>query len=366
MSLLIMGLGITSVFTLFPMSVLRSVKSTNLTNATLVSQSARDLFYASRGTLTLPPSRSDSNIYTHGKDGYLTTSPVIPDNELASGVDGRFEGTYVIDPYGATLANGISSHPGKFGMVDPFTPNSGYGVFRVANGLSAGNVTSADSWITDYEEVPVSVDTSGANHTITFSDTGVADSVATDTRLLILSANLRQSITRGVDTAASSGGVIGLPASQGLPAAFDAADKIGLVRIQNFEPQRYTWLATIHQPRNGSPTGQLAVFFRRSAGEAEQLYDITSFQSNNFRIAVDDYTGGKPAVGDYIFGTWTVNTGGRVVRHGRWYRIQQVEDKGSDDYVITLDRRWVGRTQPANNPRVMFPRSVISVFDLPL
>ncbi|MEZ6067499.1 MAG: hypothetical protein R3B90_17720 [Planctomycetaceae bacterium] len=45
-----MGLGITSVFTLFPMSVLRSVQSTNLTNATLVSQSARDLFYASRGS----------------------------------------------------------------------------------------------------------------------------------------------------------------------------------------------------------------------------------------------------------------------------------------------------------------------------
>ncbi|MEZ6067498.1 MAG: hypothetical protein R3B90_17715 [Planctomycetaceae bacterium] len=183
----------------------------------------------------------------------------------------------------------------------------------------------------------------------------------------VLSANLTAVDYRGVDTTASSGGVIGLPTSQGLPAAFE---RRGRDRPRP-HPELRAAAGTPGSPPFISPAtarrqGNSPVFFRRSASEGGTLYDITSFQSNNFRIAVDDYTGGKPAVGDYIFGTWVQTIAGQLTHHGRWYRIQQVEDKGSDDYVITLDRRWVGRTAGEQPARVMFPRSVISVFDLPV
>jgi type II secretory pathway pseudopilin PulG len=372
MSLLIMGLGITSVFTLFPMSVLRSVKATNLTNATLLSQSARDLFYANRGALEQVPLDSS---YGAAQDVLLSTAPIIQDADIPD----PFYGTYVIDPYGGYSAPDYGSSPGAFGEETPGDTSDHWGVHRVANGLGIDNVTAADSWVTEFEGQPTGVAAAG----LTFANTGIGNSVTDNTRLLILSADLRRSITRRatgsatttqIDSGTTSGDNIGfVTPTHDLPAGFDTIDEIGLVRVQNFE-RRYTWLATIHQPETGLATGQIAVFFRRGFGESEQLFEIAngSIDIKQQRVTVNNYNLGEPAAGDYVFGTWIETTGGVTYRHGRWYRLAQVRDLGDVDgdslqtseYQLTLDRPWTGKTGNANMPHLMFPKGVISVFDL--
>jgi type II secretory pathway pseudopilin PulG len=362
MSLMIMGLGISSVFALFPMSVLRSVKATNLTNATLLSQSARDFFIANETVIEQQPVATDA---------WLSTLP-------AGSVPSPFGGTFVVDPYGGSAAAGFGGTQGKFGEV-----------LRVQNGLNEpanpinSYVTGKDSWVTDYEDtqlqgvtantVPQAPPLTGTDpaHRLEFYQTGgVPDfnQVATNrSRVLIYSIDGRRSLVRSLATT-GTGPVPAanqLQLASALPDDMDSIDEIGAVRLQNFE-RRYTCLYTINQDENGNTQSrQIAVFFRRGFGESEQTYQATSFSTNKRTLTVNNYTVGIPRPGDYIFGAWTENKGGgRVLTFGRWYRLLLVEETATNQYKLTLDRTWVGKVAAGNNPKIMFPHGVVSVFDL--
>lgn len=378
MSLLVMGLGITSVFTLFPMSVLRSVKSTNLTNATLLSQSARDLYLAYEDTLLIPPSPSTST--TYAKDQLLTVSIPVPDGQIPD----PFIGTFVVDPYGGKVASDYGATPGKFGEQTPGGAGS-WGVLRVANGLGeTGNplnsfVSSKDSWVTAFEEAPiadpVAVTAPNPTHDISFSGIDLNSAANSQSRVLITSANRKRSLVRELHPTTPIPSATSIRLASALPDDMNELSEIGTIRLQNYE-RRYTWLLTVHRDRNGGTTKQIVVFFRRGFGESEQLYQITGINPNppdrSRKIIVTGYTEGIPKPGDYIFGTWEVSGTPRQ-HHGRWYRILLVKEvsssTGSGNYEITLDRSWVGGTRPGtsgngNNPMVMFPKGVVSVFDL--
>lgn len=386
MSLMIMGLGITSVFTLFPMSVLRSVKSTNLTHAALLADTARDFYLYRKSILTQPPARITSNVYAHAKDYFLLDPDGSPSNPVPDAqIPEPFVGTFVVDPYGGANAGVFGWQPGRFGEV-----------LRVANQLPTpdltavpaipvdlGVVTAKDSWITAFQDVPTQVsDQTVAGVPVTRLEfTGNLDfngSVGSASRALVLTSNGRQSLTRNLHaTPVPAGTPNAIDVTPRLPrTVFDpmnGVDNVGLVRIQNFE-RRYTFLLTMHRDELGATWGQCVVFFRRDFADSENTFQVKddSIDTLNRRLTVElgsAANGRAPSGGDYIFGTWLAKPG-RPVVHGRWYRIvsavevPQPTASGGPEYRLTLDRNWEGLIKPQNTPRVMLPSGVISVFDL--
>lgn len=63
MALLVMAIGVTSVFTLFPLSILRSIKASQLTNAKLVAENAREVILANPQLVTGAPPWTASTTY---------------------------------------------------------------------------------------------------------------------------------------------------------------------------------------------------------------------------------------------------------------------------------------------------------------
>ena len=410
MSMLIMGLGITSVFTLFPMSILRSVKSTNLTHAALLAETARDFVVYQRATLTLPPSRllpalPAIGYYDHEKDFLLR----YPGSEvLDAEIPEPYVGTFVVDPLGGVNAVSFSLQPGRFGEVlrvvnqapAPDSPALVPAPPTPLAGVFADLYTSRDSWVTVFEGIPTNVinttdtaamppvdvtqfdflpgtDLSGDVVPGSTTNSGID---ALPSRVLATSADGRQSIARDVHFN---------PIPPGLPASLWVAPQIpttaitggfgniGLVRVQNFE-RRYSYLFTMHRDELGQTRGQVVVFFRREYGESEAVFDLDPNLPNDRTIIdklrrtvrVNVGTTRSPNPGEYIFGTWHAkpdipagNPAYRVV-HGRWYRIVGVSELSPSYYRLTLDRGWEGLTDAGNEPRVMLPSGVISVFDL--
>ena len=395
MSLLIMGLGITSVFTLFPMSILRSVKSTNLTHAALLAETGREVFIYRNAELTNPPARSG-----FGKD-FLLSYP--PNNTLAvndATIPANFTGTFVVDPVGGVNAEPFGRTPGRFGQVLrvstlPGEPPTATTLADVQD-LASSVYTSHDSWITILEDVPQlvqNITTPSVATEISFTaDVDLNASILTrssinpGTRVLVLSQDGRQSFTVDVDPNNPVPAANRLRLSRQLPTSLyspPGTDRIGLVRVQNFE-RRYTYLMTMHRDELGSTTGELVVFFRRQFGDAETTYTIRATDPPDPILGIDtlnrkltvQFGGatnvGAPSPGNYIFGTWLSKPGNPVV-NGRWYRIVGVEELDSaqwespatgPEYRLTLDRNWEGLTHPDNQPRAMLSNSVISVFDL--
>lgn len=394
MSLLIMGLGITSVFTLFPMTILRSVKSTNLTHASLLADTARDFYVYRKETLTRPPARTynaATSYYSHGKDYLMTQGPgVVPDVQIPE----PFVGTYVVDPLGGVNATDFGRAPGKYGEV-----------LRVANqlpnpttmpGVSTVLYTSHDSWVTALEEVPVTVSNGGtAPNTYTqftfISDIDLNSTVNTSSRVLVTSLDNRQSFTAGLNATPVPAAKT-LRLDRTLPRSlYDTnpppTNNVGLVRIQSFE-RRYSHLMTMHRDELGQTRGQLVVFFRREFGDSELAYDVAPNTSTNRLVidkrlrkitvdlnhrvvyggATDGIIGKVPKGGDYILGTWHAKPSSSgapyFVVHARWYRVVGVSALGGNQYTLTLDRGWEGLTDAGNEPRIMLPNGVISVFDL--
>jgi type II secretory pathway pseudopilin PulG len=390
MSLLIMGLGITSVFTLFPMSILRSVKSTNLTHATLLADTARDFYVYRKEQLTLPPARTSgpNSYYSHGKDYLMTQGPgAVADADIPQ----PFVGTYVVDPLGGVNAATFGKAPGKYGEV-----------LRVANQLPNPTVmsgvftdlyTSKDSWVSVLDEVPLTVTNGGtAPNTYTqftfASDIDLNSTISTSSRVLVTSLNNRQSFATGLDAVTPVPGPKTLRLDQTLPPSLfntnpPPVNNVGLVRIQNFE-RRYSYLMTMHRDELGQTRGQLVVFFRREFGDSENSYpvdpntgaDRTIINKRLRTLTVNlggTFSGRSPGPGDYVFGTWHAKpdmpTGNPAydVIHGRWYRIVGVTQTSAAPtikYKLTLDRGWEGLTDGGNEPSLMLPNGVISVFDL--
>ncbi|MCA9052360.1 MAG: hypothetical protein KDA75_00920 [Planctomycetaceae bacterium] len=392
MSLLIMGLGITSVFTLFPMSILRSVKSTNLTHAALLAETARDFYVYQRELLNQPPDRL-ANPYYGYRDPLLDLTPVVPDNLIPQ----PFVGTFVVDPYGGINAQDFGNVPGRYGSDPGGALALPVGVLRVSNGITAPNlgvIASPDSWITVFDDVPANVrniTTPTVATEIDFTpDVDLTQAIAAGSRVLITSQNGRRSFTTGVDLTSTPRPTNNytlrlnrtLPTNLFNPVA--SFNDVGTIRVQNFE-RRYTFLLTMHRDELGQTTGQCVVFFRREFGEAETVYSIrTVGPPNNPAIGIDTRnrkltiqtagtgSGRAPSPGEYLFGTWLSKPGNPVV-NGRWYRIVGVEElpasawetaTSGPEYRVTLDRNWEGFTNPQNTPRAMLPGGVISVFDL--
>ncbi|MBA4031138.1 MAG: hypothetical protein C0478_09660 [Planctomyces sp.] len=373
-SLMIMGIGIVGLASLFPVSVLKSVAATNMTNSAVLSYNVRGLRSSLSQVATGAPIWQPGLTVTAGPARPTYLIPAIADERVmfprvvfrcsTGGTTGRYEPTWRTgtgiyadgngdstpdDPADATqwaslsLANGYVVDPlGSFRMQDAFSSATAANFFGNdgTNPLNtiprfAGSATTLlqatqlatlpDSWLLQIESkadnFPVAVN--GDNSfTIAFPDQTGLDQIVnpalTTSRLVMFDADLREVIVRQI-AATPAPTSTELSYIGALPSGFLPT----VIRIETQE-LRYTWLTTTRVKTDGTRNSDAAIFFRRQFGpNDERLHGAY----------VGAYVDGSGAAASVIVVKYDVNDppkwkkGGYVLDAGRmrWYRIAELQ-----------------------------------------
>ncbi len=341
MSLLVISLGVTSVFTLFPLTVVRSLKATVRTNAALVAHNAQEIVR--------------SGCFRSGNLPVL----VDPPSSLTAG-------TFIVDPYGWSAfkdspaanrfgPNGVPRiHGFEWFPGTPPTPEQLDELY-----------SSRDSWVTLVEAPADSV----TGTTVTFPNDVDLQNVGASSRIVVYNSSRTASVSRKVGTA--SGRVVTIDSTEpNFPASITSDP--GEARIETFE-RRYTWLLSVTQDDRGAQRIQCVVFFRRAFDEASETpYDIVDVNPNDPRRVTIDISGGSPDVspGDIVFGAYGSDSvppppaANRTM--GVWYRVLSVNQSNGE---ILLDRTWEGPLESdgdntTRDANLIFPTGAVEVFDL--
>jgi hypothetical protein len=333
-SLGIMSLGVVTLATLFPLSVLRTVQATQLTGAVLHR-------YNAEATVRAIPD------LVHDPDGDDDSST------LPSGPN------YVVDPMGfATYGSEgqVADHT-QFGFSDDMGTDAGLDVERfgyiatTADVLAATEfVTSPDSWtqILEADADAFTPDLAASpNQTIAF--TADLSAVNAGDRVVLFHDNGRASEVRTIDGV--SGGTVTLE-DLPLPAGYTAAT-IATARIET-QDLRYSWLLTVRNS-TGVAHVNVAVFFNRGVGIEDEIA----------------YTNGAGTVFNAGSATATINYGGSLpepnVKAGGfvldaenlyWYRVARVDSSGT---VLTIE--LVETAKADSNAAVVLPQ-IIDVYPI--
>lgn len=337
-SVLVMSIGVVALATLFPISVLRSLQATQLTNATILRYNAEAQIrtvpelvnvgsdwqpttnYAV-GTIVVPATETRRRIpamafkaTTGGNSGGTE-----PDWNKANG-NSTNDGAavwqtyrlrnYVVDPLGYHLvASGtpMQNYWGNDG-TNPFNPLTnpnnppttrpalpiyrfpGFGATNES--LAAAACVLPDTWTHHADSVRLS------NLTATSIDLDGTDAaelatsvVTTDTvpdRIILIDDTGRRSQTRTVTgvTAGVSGARINWPTGQPLPAGFTPVK----ARVESLV-RRYTYLLSVRRGSSGTANIDVVVMFnRRYLDEVERVY------SAQFMEEIANGLDGQPGV----------------------------------------------------------------------
>lgn len=378
MALLVMGIGLVSVATLFPLSLLRSIEATKLTSATLLRINAQARINASvwrdnagnpiRRAIVEDPDR-DGNVREHDYTKFFydplgaaryagdpaPTSALTPNvGWIDKNGNGQFDGFPADTPAGVDRwAFNIPSLP-----VPQQTP------------AAEAAVTLPDSYVTvaDVLGGAISFSGSGAGTQLIVNGPDLTEYVGTAVRVTLIRASINDSAvyedaptaTTKVVTVTGSN-TVGLGA--GLPAGY--AGDVARVTIE-FRELRYSWVATVR--RFGlKPSVTIAVFFRRSFDPAdERVWAVNEPPGgyNEFElpgITLDTRPAGM-RVGGYMFDVATF----------RWLKIASLEQvtittpSGTTPGIrFTTDPEDI---DPSPQPRLgfpaMFPNNVVEAYTL--
>jgi len=347
-ALLIMSIGLVSLAVLFPMSVLRSIKASQLTNATDARYNAE----AAIDQFPMIVRDPDYSTITNGVniiDGTPNTTLNI------HAWDGRY---YAFDPLGyAVLSTENVALAPNFGNVggvtSPLIPrcHGTWSTQPTADSL----VTLPDSWVLQYEGIGTAlaatqVNVTGLGATKFTLPTLPAGSPGTNplTRAVIFSGDGTFSQTRiltGVATDTISW-------TDSLPASFTGnASGVGKVRIETQE-RRYTWMLTVRKDGAGGADVYVVVFFQRRFDPA---IDEAMYGAN--------FTLGSTTVNNVTFPpNSNLKTGSYVldVNNCFWYRISNVNVGAK---TITLDVP-ANLSSPAGGGLAMYPRNIVDVYPI--
>ena len=391
MSVMIMSIGVVSLASLFPISILRGVQATKLTSSTVLRYNAEAFVDAFPQRLVFDP------------DGTLNDNGHIAHQ--------RQNRNYIVDPLGAYYADldatGFEASFGNDGTGSPVTRiprwNAGYTALSSAMAV----FSQQDSWTLLYEGIPSGVNVardtitidagdinSGSNPTgiLTLSElqSVVAASInVSDTtkngRILIYDTTGKQVLVRNI-----TGGDIDITTGEISFAAplpgNDLFDSPAKIRIETFE-MRYSYLLTVRrQIASDVASVDVVVFFRRNFDpEFETVHEVEDFVAEWLPgddgawgvVGVDDdgdkddgggtdeYLGeaGWPGSDDYLRRKFTLryNTsvdkpllkkGGYVFDsiNARWYRIQKIENENASTVDLTLDQPIVQSINSSGSP----------------
>ena len=148
MSVMIMSIGVVSLASLFPISILRGVQATKLTNATVLRYNAEALIDAFPQRFVFDP------------DGSLDA-----DGEIAHQRRNR---NYIVDPIGSYYATldgtGLEGSFGNDGSSSPVTRIPRYHAGLTSQLQATNFFSQQDNWTLLYEGIPSSIN--GARDTI--------------------------------------------------------------------------------------------------------------------------------------------------------------------------------------------------------
>jgi hypothetical protein len=415
-ALMIMSIGLVSLAVLFPMSVLRSIKASQFTNAT-------DTRFNAEAMIDVFP-----NLVKN------------PDYTFVAGVPNAHPAeNFVVDPLGFAIINQSSPILSQyFGNADPsdqiltnppnanpaiINPNSW--TFRRYSGMQLGTiitepladhlVTLPDSWVFQFEavatagtikmdpkatvptvngatqlDVPglgalgIPLSASNALRAVIFSGDGITSHARTITSMGAVAAGdtvdtikwTEDSDSTGTLTAAKDFNGNGVLDDNSLPPSFvTGASGIGKVRIEQQE-RRYTWLLTVRKNNTGTQGDvDVVVFFKRPFDEfqksikgyaGDEVLIQAAFQQGNTQVSVQYPIANKPFMrkGNYIFDA----------NNAFWYRISNVStptqttlpgNVPGESVTITLDVPANASSPLAPIPaRAMFPRAVVDVYPI--
>lgn len=351
MSVMIMSIGVVSLASLFPVSILRGVQATKLTNATVLRYNAEALI----DSFPLP--------FVFDPDGTLN-----PNGHIAHQRRNR---NYVVDPLGSYYAafdgTGLEASFGNDGaggavtkiprfdagligspVTDPTAPLPAFNFF-----------TQQDSWILLYEGVPTSptfpdginstrdtifIDTSDiSSGIVNLTELSQTISTLTGGRMLIYDTTGKQVQVRIITGADINAGSAEISFADPLPDN-GLYDSISKIRIETLE-QRYSYLLTVRrQIASDVASVDVVVFFRRNYDpELEAIHNVTGFVTGNTkcRLHLNGNISPPPLLkrGGYLFDSI----------HARWYRIQRIEDDSFSDALITLDQPIIEGINPSGD-----------------
>jgi len=373
-SLMVMSIGVVSLATLFPISVLRSIQATQLTNASIHRLNAKQVCY-SFPQLILNP---DADTLSGGTNpNYLLEHQLFNVRDLDHNtVDNPYdEGSrFIVDPLGwneqqfKVALSGSRMLCDEFGNRDlaSIDPSGDTVLRRYHGGLSTLKDAKTwtylpDSWqlqlsgtaptpaVNNSITVPATVDTQTSQQTL-------ADLGAGSVRIILFSANGKSSVVRNVTS------IVGTSVSwddtqttaDDLPSA-GYGTTLQRYRVEVADP-RYSWLLSVRRLAidangNGSALADVVVFHKRSLSAAvEQIYSTTLTKGNNSCTITVSGTA-KPFLkkGGFIFDAQGAN----------WYRIVKIDE--ATNPIVYIDRPAV-----ANTNRIMAMPGIVEVYPVTL
>ena len=327
-ALLIMSIGVISVATLFPLSVLRSVNATQLTHATLLKQNAEALI------LNYPSILQQAQYST----GTTTVS--------------------VFDPLGmqyATLPNGFGNDGGSALAAVTLRYHGGFSTQALAEGL----VILPDSYDTVLTATGVTLASSPPLTSVDLPSTADLSGVPNGPLARVLLFDTTGALSESRNVASGGSGISGQTISWDTtrPLQYLNAGNIGSVKVQ-IQLRRYSWMATIRRDALGTCDVNVVVFFNRSfADTEEQIYFAPGAAGT---LAFDPAQSVNHLTVDASTYTPFVKKGSFVFDfdNGLWYRIQSYTQTGTN-IVCTLDK-----PPTAGGTRAVFMRGIVDVYPL--
>lgn len=401
MSLGLMSIGIAFIAGIFPLAALRTLRATNLTNATILRFNAEaaiavtaDALGTNRALIHNPDfDFTDLDMDDDGTNDNDANGDGVADNPIAHLTE-HYGRHYIVDPLGyheAAAAVGVrdrfgSNVPATVSFPVPLRFAGGRGSIAAARSL----VSLPDTFNDIGEAVAAPLVPLPAPATVTSVDLpGEVDlSTVNPTdapyRALLFNSAQDRSEARLISTVTAAPG--GWTITWAGPLPFS---DVGLVKIE-VPKERYTWMLSVRKRPSGHANVDVVVFLNRSfAPESEQVYDAdfrminldpTSVDGDgdpgrsgndddgngtnddrteigfpgtddlpNNRVVIrwpdDENSDNDPFLqrGSYIFDT----------RNSIWYRMQSVESQTTDGTTITA-RVVLDETIKANNTEDLF------------
>ncbi|MEW4530359.1 hypothetical protein [Maioricimonas sp. JC845] len=395
-SIMVMSIGVLSVMAMFPISILRSIQATQLTNAAILRENVRQQIAVFPEVVLGAPQWTPDTSYSANdlvvprkKPGHRFTATNRMFRATGGGTSSFFEpkwpsmGTvtdggvtwtpetvsaYVVDPLGwIAMEDALGMGAGdRFGNFEDSSNMLQGGNVRRFNAnvtdfnIAAHSVSLPDSWVVVIDDVPTGMTDTSA----TFGgqvDLGTfSSSSSAPTRVVVTSFDGTRSVVRLNGVSVSTNSVMW---SDALPASLDSANEVSSVRVETFE-RRYTWLITARRSSTGHTKAQCVVLFNRSLNpNDEYLYQVTAGAAGATTISLQ-WRSDEPEPlireGNYLF------DGANAL----WYRIQSIDaiDTMSSPRTatISLDRPAELDFGTAADSRggVMFMPGIIDIFEL--
>ncbi len=311
-SLGIFGIGVVSLATLFPLSVLRTVQATTLTKATQLRYNAEGLIEAFPQIVHDPD--NDGNVQEHRSESYVVDPTGFA--EFGGGVQ-----FYGHDDAGISAAGTRA----RYGSIVQATAD-----FPTARDL----VNLPDSFVDYFDKVPVAATTT----TVDLASAADVGALAAGDRCILFHPDGRRSEVRTVN------GIAGAQIDWLTPLDFTPERVIGQA-----EEARFSWMLTVRKSTNGDASVNVAVFFNRKLSrEEEQVYQIAGTQEIQVAVAAGA-TEPNVKAGGYMLDAQNL----------LWYRIQRVGDTVGNTLNLTL-------AEPLSQPTAaaVFPERIVDVYPI--